>query len=103
MASSVIRVEATTYDKLRTWADEQHRPIGQVVTDLVAQAEEDHFWTSMEEGFSRLRANEDAWLEYQAEVLMLEGGSMDGLSDEEPYYTPEEEAEIEAYAKSQGW
>jgi hypothetical protein len=35
---------------------------------------------------------------YQAEVAMLQGGAMDGLEAEEPYYTPEEEEEIRAEA-----
>lgn len=43
------------------------------------------------------------WKDYRDEVATLQGGSMDGLENEEPYYTPEEEAEIESCARSQGW
>ena len=41
-----------------------------------------------------LRADPVAWQEYQDEIRLLEGGSMDGLEAEEPYYTAAEVEEI---------
>ena len=77
--------------------------MSQVVRELVEQQESERFWRTMREDYARLQTDPSAWKDYLAEAAMLEGGSMDGLEDEEPYYTPEEAAEIVAYAKSQGW
>jgi hypothetical protein len=49
-----------------------------------------------------VRADPVAWKDYQDEARMLQGGSMDGLESEEPYYTVEELEEILEHAKSQG-
>lgn len=103
MASTVVRVEAKTHAILRAWASEQKRPISKIVSDLVESQEAARFWKEMHEDFSRLRSDPVAWRDYQDEAALLEGGSMDGLENEEPYYTPEEEAAIADYARSQGW
>lgn len=103
MATTVVRVEERTHAILKAWADEQGTSLSQVVSELVEKAETERFWQVMREDYARLQADPDAWQDYLAEAALLEGGSMDGLEDEEPYYSPEEEAEIVAYAKSQGW
>lgn len=103
MASTVIRVDERTSSTLRALAEEQHKPIGQVVKDLVERYEHDRFWAGLHDDFARLKADPSAWADHKAEVTAFEGGSLDGLAAEEPYYTPDEETEIEAHAKSQGW
>lgn len=103
MASTVIRVEEKTHAKLKSWADQQHKPVGQIVTELVEQAAAEKFWREMREDFERLRSDPVAWADYQEEAALFESGSADRLKNEPPYYTPEEEAEIEEHAKSQGW
>jgi hypothetical protein len=103
MATTVVRVEERTHSILRSWAEERNTSISQVVRDLVERAEADQFWQTMRMDYARLQEDPTAWHEYLAEAALLEGGSMDGLVGEEPYYTPEEEAEIVEHAKSQGW
>ena len=103
MATTVVRVEERTHSILKSWAEERNTSISQVVRDLVDRAATDQFWQAMREGYTRLQEDPTAWQEYLAEAAMLEGESMDGLVEEEPYYTPEEEAEIVEHAKSQGW
>ena len=103
MATTVVRVEERTHLVLREWAKERNTSVSQIVRDLVEQAEADRFWQTMRMDYARLQEDPAAWEEYLAEAAMLEGGSMDGLAEEEPYYTPEEEAEIVDHAKSQGW
>lgn len=103
MASTVIRVEEKVHATLREWSDEQDKSIGQVVSDLVEQQRRAQFWRQVHDDYTRLRSDPAAWKEYQDEVTLLEGGSMDGLENEEPYYTPQEEEEIRAHARSQGW
>ncbi|HEU0164362.1 MAG TPA: hypothetical protein VFQ54_04905 [Thermomicrobiales bacterium] len=103
MASTVVRVEETTHAKLNAWSEAQKKPISQIVRELVDHQEAELFWAAMHEDFDRLRADPVAWKDYQDEARIFEGGSMDGLEDDEPYYTVEEEAEIEKHARSQGW
>jgi hypothetical protein len=103
MGSAVIRVEEKTHATLREWSQEQDTSIGRVVSDLVERQLRDRFWRQVRADYARLEADPGAWKEYQDEVAVLEGGSMDGLEHEEPYYTPEEEEEIRAHARSQGW
>jgi len=103
MASTAIRVEEKTHATLREWSEEQEKTIGQVVADLVERQRRVRFWQQVRDDYARLQADPAAWHAYQAEVTFFEGGSMDGLEHEEPYYTPEEEEEIRAYARAQGW
>jgi hypothetical protein len=103
MASTVIRIDEVTHAKLREWSEADHKTIGQVVADLVERQRRAEFWRQVHDDYVRLQADPEAWRAYQEEVATLEGGSMDGLQAEEPYYTPEEEEEIRAHARSQGW
>ena len=103
MATTVVRVEERTHAILRAWAEEQGKSISQIVREMVEHQESERFWRVMREDYERLQADPDAWQDYLAEAAVLEGGSMDGLQAEDPYYTAEEEAEIVEYARSQGW
>ncbi|MBA2470496.1 MAG: hypothetical protein H0V37_13915 [Chloroflexia bacterium] len=103
MASTAIRVEAQTHATLREWSEEQDKTIGQIVAELVEGQRRARFWRQVRDDYARLQADPAAWQAYRDEVTFFEGGSMDGLEHEEPYYTPEEEEEIRAYARSQGW
>ena len=103
MASTAIRIEEKTHATLRDWSEEQDKTIGRVVTELVEGQRRARFWHQVHNDYLRLQADPVPWREYQDEVAMLEGGSMDGLEHEAPYYTPEEEEEIRAHARSQGW
>jgi hypothetical protein len=73
---------------------EEHQPIGQVIEDAVSRSKREKFWQEVEASVERLRADPVAWKDYQDEITLLEGGSMDGLEDEDPYYTVEEVDEI---------
>src|SRR5690349_4720426 len=103
MASTVVRIDERTHATLRALAEREHKSIGQIVTELVDRQETERFWREMREGYARLQADPVAWQDYLREAQFLEEASMDGLEQEEPYYSPEEEAEIEQYARSQGW
>ena len=60
-------------------------------------------WKGVHEDYERLRSDPVAWQDYIDEVRFFEGGSMDGLKDEEPYFTAEEAAAIRAeHARTQG-
>lgn len=100
---ATVRVDSKLHDTLRDLAKTEHRPIGEVLGDAVAKYEKDKFWKEMHEGFARLRADPVAWKEYQDEAALWDTLSNDGLENEEPYCTPEDEEEIRAeFARSQG-
>lgn len=88
--ATTVRVESKLAATLRELAIEEHRPVGQVIEDAVAQYQKEKFWREVEESVNRLRADPVAWQDYQNEIRFFEGGSMDGLEDEEPYYSEEE-------------
>jgi len=103
MASAVIRVEERTHATLRSWAEAERKPIGQIVTELVERQATEKFWREMREGYDQFRADPAAWVDYQAEAAVFAAGSMDGLEHEAPYHSAEEAAEIERDAQSLGW
>jgi len=102
MATSVVRVDERTHAQLRELSEQEHRPIGQIVTELVDEYQKRRFWQQVNESVDRLREDPAAWNAYQDEIDELEAGSSDGLEGEEPYYSPVEEEEIRAeFARAQ--
>jgi hypothetical protein len=96
MASAMVKVNPQTHAKLQEISRDQHRPMGEIVTELVERYEREQFWNGVTEDLERLRADPVAWKDYQDEIAFFEGGSMDGLENEPPYFTPEEVEEIRA-------
>ncbi|MGI8482809.1 MAG: hypothetical protein ACR2OU_00985 [Thermomicrobiales bacterium] len=102
MASTVVRLEAKTHARLREMAETEHRSMGEIVTDLLERYEREQFWDRVDTSLAKLKADPVAWKEYQDEIAVWDATSGDGLENEEPYYTPEEEAEIETkFARTQ--
>lgn len=76
--------------------------MGEIVTDLLNRYEREQFWDRVDASLAKLKADPVAWKEYQDEIALWDTTSADGLENEERYYTPEEEAEIEAkFAQTQ--
>ncbi len=94
--ATTVRVDERVAERLRAIALEEHRSIGQVIDDAVSQYQKEKFWTDVHASFAQLRSDPGAWREYQHEIALFEGASMDGLQDEAPYYSAEEEEEIRA-------
>ena len=103
MATTAVRVPAEELELIQKWAKDRKITPGGMIAALAREHEERVFWEGMREDFERLRADPVAWKDYQEEAAVLEGSSMDGLEKDEPYYTVEEEMEIEANARSKGW
>lgn len=95
MASTNVRIDPRTHAALRELSEQQHRPIGQVVSDAVEKYREDIFWREMEEGLARLRADPVAWKDYQDEIALWDTTSGDGLEKEEPYYDEDGDSHAE--------
>lgn len=96
----VIEVLPDTHERLQRLSREQHRPMGEIVTDLLDRYEREQFWDEVNASVDRLRADPVAWKDYRDEVEFLQRGS-DVVVDE-PYFTPEEEEEIRAAARAEG-
>jgi hypothetical protein len=101
--ATTVRVEDELAATLRELSIAERRPIGQVIAEAVQNYKREKFWREVESSVGRLRADPVAWQDYQDEIRLLEGGSMDGLEAEEPYYTPAEVEEIVGkHARTQG-
>lgn len=83
--STTIRIDQRTHEHLQEISRERHKPIGQVVTDLVEQYQREQFWNELESSLERLKADPRAWQEYQEEIALWDTTAGDGLENEEPY------------------
>lgn len=73
--STTIRVSEATRDRLAAIAAETDRPMTAVVEDAVDALERRRFFSSLNDGYRRLRADDDAWAEVEAE-RRLEAGTL---------------------------
>jgi len=58
------------------------------------------FWNLAYAQLARLKSDPASWQDYMDEIAAFDALAGDGLEDEEPYYTPEEEREILATSLS---
>src|SRR5665811_1464622 len=79
MMATTVRVEEKLAVTLRDLAAEERRPIGQVIESAIAQYQKEKFWNGVHDDFTRLRSDPAAWKDYQDELALFEGGSMDCL------------------------
>ncbi|HWV35862.1 MAG TPA: hypothetical protein VNZ55_09515 [Thermomicrobiales bacterium] len=98
-AATVVKLKPETHAKLQEIAKTTHRPMGEVVSELVERYEREKFWQEANASMERLRADPVAWKAYQDELAIWDQTAGDGLENEEPYYTPEEERDILANAQ----
>jgi len=98
-SSSVVKISSSTHAMLQDISRSEQRPMGEIVNELVMRYEEEQFWTRIREQLARLKADPVAWQDYMDELREWDEMAGDGLEDEDPYYTPEEEREILANAQ----
>lgn len=94
--ATTVRVDTSVHAKLLALAAEEQRPIGQVIEDAIDQYRRAKFWQGVREDYARLHADPAAWQAYQDEIALWDTAAGDGLEREEPYYSAEEEAELDA-------
>lgn len=94
--ANTVRVDDQLHALLRELASAENRSMGQVIQEAVERYRKEQFWAGVEEDLARLRADPVAWKDYQDEIALWDTLAGDGLENEEPYYTPEEEAELVA-------
>ena len=94
--ANTVRVDERLHATLREIARDEKRSIGQVIEDAIKRYQKERFWAEFQEDYARLRADPVAWKDYQDEIALWDTLAGDGLENEEPYYSPEEEAELVA-------
>ena len=80
--TQVIRVPAKTHARLKQLAAEQARPIGDIIDDLLDEANRRWFFAGLAEDFRRLREDPVEAADYDAEMRLWETTLGDGLADE---------------------
>jgi predicted DNA-binding protein len=86
MAATVsVRLPANTHQRLRNLAKKKHKGIGEVVDEAIVALEREQFWREMEEGYAKLRADPEAWKEWQDEVAIWDSTLMDGIPTDDEY------------------
>lgn len=80
--TTTIRVSIASRDQLQQMANEQGRTVSQVLDRLIELDRRERFWREMEVAVERLRADPEAWADYQAEAALWENATIgDGLGD----------------------
>ena len=83
MATTSIRVRTDVQETLKTISDAQQKSIGDVVADMVQRYETEQFWREAQAGYERLRADPEAWAEWEAEIAAWDATLMDGLAEQD--------------------
>jgi predicted transcriptional regulator len=91
-----VRVDEQLHAVLRELSEAEQRPIGVLIADAIDAYRTAKFWEQARRDYERLRADPAEWAEYQAEVALWDSVAGDGLEREEPYYSPDEEADLNA-------
>lgn len=97
-SAPMVKLKPKTHAKLQEIARDEERPMGELVAFLVDRYEKERFWRQVRADYARLKADPVAWKEYTDEIEAWDSLSGDGLENEEPYYSPDEEREILAEA-----
>jgi predicted DNA-binding protein len=82
MATQVIRVPERTHARLKRLAAERGRPIGEIIDGLLDDLDRRTFFAGLAEDFRRLRDDQVASADYDAEVRLWESTLGDGLDGE---------------------
>ena len=79
--STTVRVSRDVHRRLKTLAEEEGKTLSEVVDRLLEERRRDRFFRRTNEGFARLRNDEEAWTKYEEETAELRGASNDGLEE----------------------
>ena len=82
--TTLIRVNTDTRNLIAKLAKENQTSLGELVDLAVRKLEREQFWKQYNEDYERLKADPDAWNDYQEEIRAWDVTLMDGL-EEYPY------------------
>ena len=77
--TTTIRISSATRDKLRRLAEQERRPIGDIVAAAIDRYEEEAFWAKANRAYAAMRADPAASAAFDAEVAAWDGTLKDGL------------------------
>lgn len=82
MASVVVRIPAETHARLRELAEKRHESVGQVIREMVEEAEEQRFWAEAQRTVAAAMADPSMRQVMEEEQRIYDGTLMDGLEPE---------------------
>ncbi len=82
MATTSIRIERTTHERLKQVAEKEHASLGGVIDELLDRYEQEEFRRAVHEGFRGLREDPAEWEAYKRMIAPWEATLLDGLEDE---------------------
>ena len=89
MESHTIRVNKKTLDAIRELAEKCETTMTAIVEAAVREYRAEQFWKEVNAGYDALKANPEAWAEYQEEIRAWDCTLADG-SEDFPYEQGEE-------------
>jgi predicted DNA-binding protein len=92
----MIKVKPETHARLRALSEIQHKPMGDIVSDLVDKYEEELFWKRAKQQIDRLKADPVAWQGYLEEMAEWDELPNDVLEVEGAYDGDDGEGRNEA-------
>ncbi len=91
MATTSIRIDRATHERLRQIAAKEHSTLSGVITELLDRYEQEEFRKAVAASFARIRSDPAEWDDYMREVRAWDATLMDGLEDEPPYDDADEQ------------
>ena len=85
MATSMIRIDLRTRERLRELSDRNREPMQAVLAKAVEEYRRNHFFEALDEAYAALQADPNAWSAELQERAELDGTLMDGLDLEETW------------------
>lgn len=82
MATTTVRIKPDTHRRLKDLASADNASLSDMLDRVVKEEERRRFWKAVNDSYERLRADPEAWAEWQAEVALWETTSADGLPEE---------------------
>ena len=82
MATTTVRVKTTTHQALRERARERGESLTETLDQLVEEDRRRRMFEAANASWAAIRADPEAWAEWQATLALWETTSADGLEDE---------------------
>lgn len=86
---ATIRVSRSTHERLRDLAARSNATITAVVDEVVRDLERKRFWADFNVACAALKADPEAWADYQRECAAWDVTLADGLEEEPPFDEPQ--------------
>jgi predicted transcriptional regulator len=85
MTSTSVRISRQAHEALKEMAAREHRSLGDVLDEAIAQYRDRQFWLETREAYTRLREDPAAWQVFTDELAEWDATLMDGLDPDETF------------------